>query len=287
MRLVIAILGIGLLVSACSPGSQNGTPTTTTLAATTTSRALSNEICTAGDLPFGDSGLVAVLGEDSGDASSLSEIRWDPASDCERLTISFGAGSGAPATTLGPIGVTVIPYAGVVRIGLPPELIETSVADSLLEGDLVDSVYAFRNGERLTIDIHAVDGIPIATRAFTTTSPASLVVDIVRAGTEAVPVGVTTTNTAVVINPTPGPGSYPIVVEGYAAPGLTSLHVQLNQDGDLLVDRSVALKGDAGAWQFFTSTIDDGPIGAVALFVGTVDGDGIRDTGALVSVNVE
>ena len=137
MNRLIVVLGITLLISACSPGSQRAIITTTTSLVTTTTRAPSSEICIAGDLPFGDDGLIAALGEDTGDAASLADIRWEPSATCERVTVNFGAASGAPATTLGPTGVSVVPYAGVIRIGLPPEVKVSAIADSLLEGDLV------------------------------------------------------------------------------------------------------------------------------------------------------
>lgn len=283
----IAIVGLGLLLSACSPGPEDTVATTTTVPVTTTTRAPSDEICLAGDLPFGENGLIAALGDDEGDASSLAEIRWDPSGTCERLTVSFGVGSGAPAATLGPTGVSVIPFAGVVRVVLPAEIVGTAIADTLLEGDLIHSAYVFRNDELLAIDIHAVDGVPIAARAFTTTSPASLVIDVRRAETQAVPVGLTATNTAVVISPTPGPLSYPMVVEGYVAPGLPSFHVQLLDDGEPFIDRSIALAGSPDAWQFFESRVDEGPLGSAVLFVGTVGADNRPDAGALVSITME
>lgn len=287
MYRLIAMLGFALVISACSPGSQEVSITTTTSVATTTTRAPSNEICIAGDLPFGDDGLIAALGEDTGDAASVADIRWDPSATCERITVSFGAVSAAPAGTLGPTGVSVIPYAGVVRIALPPEVKVSAIADSLLEGDLVRAVYVFRRDDHLAIDIHALDDVPIVARAFTTASPASLVVDVARASTDAVPVGVTASHSVVVVNPTPGPGTYPIPVDGYVAPGATSVHVQLVTDGVTLTDQTIALRGDTDAWQNFDAAIDDGPIGSVVVFVGSVDDDGQPDRGAVVSVTVE
>lgn len=282
-----AIAGFALVMSACSPGSQEATITTTTSVVTTTTRATSSEICIAGDLPFADAGLIAALGEDTGDAASLADIRWDPSATCERITVSFGSVSGAPATTLGPTGVSVIPYAGVVRIVLPPEVEVSAIADSLLEGDLVRAVYVFRSDAHLGIDVHALDDVPIVARAFTTASPASLVIDVARASTDAVPVGVTASHTVVVVEPTPGPGSYPIEVDGYVAPGATSAHVQLIADGATLTDQTLALEGDADAWQSLEAAIDDGPIGSVVVFVGSVDDEGRPDSGAMVSVTVE
>jgi hypothetical protein len=287
MRFGIVILGVSLLLAACSPASQDAPDSSTTTQATTTTRAPSNEICIAGDLPFGTDGLISALGGETGDATSLSAVQWDTSATCERLTISFGSESGAPATTLGPTAVSVIPFAGIVRIMLPAELARSAVADALFEGSLIQAAYVFRDDSLIAIDIHAVDGVPIAARAFTTTSPASLVVDVTRAATDAVPVGVTGTPTVVVINPTPGPDEYPIVVEGYIAPGMSSLHVQLLTSGEAVIDRSMALGANTDTWQYFTSTIDEGPSGTAVLFVGTVDGNGQPDTGARVSITME
>lgn len=287
MRWWTAVIGISFVLASCTSSTPDTAATTTTTLSSTTTRAPSNEICLAGDLPFADNGLIAALGDDIGDASSITEIRWDPSATCERLTVTFGAGSGAPAATLGPTGVSVISYAGVVRIGLPSEIVGTAIADTLLEGSLIHSAYVIRDEDVLTIDIHGVDGIPITARAFTTTSPASLIIDVARSATDAVPVGVTATSTAIVVSPTPGPSEYPIVVEGYVAPGFRSIHVQLLESGEPVADTSMALDGDTDAWQHFTSAIDDGPIGTAVVFVGTVDGNGRPDEGARVSVAME
>jgi hypothetical protein len=287
MDRLIAIIGLALVISACSPGSPQTAITTTTSAPTTTTRAPSNEICIAGDLPFANEGLIAALGEDAGDAASVAEIRWDASATCERITVSFGALSGAPAATLGPTGVSVIPYAGIVRILLPSDVTVSAIADNVLEGDLVRAVYVFRDGDLLAIDIHAADDLPITARAFTTASPASLVVDVAQAETPAVPVGATVTDTVIVVNPTPGPGSYPIPVEAYVAPGETSVHVQLVQDGATIKEQRIAVDGHKDTWQFFRTTIDEGPIASVVVFVGNVDDDGQPDVGAVVSVTVE
>jgi hypothetical protein len=287
MRWRTAITGISLILASCTSGTPDSVAITTTTLSSTTTRAPSNEICLAGDLPFSDNGLIAALGDDVGDASTITKIRWDPSATCERLTVTFGAGSGAPAATLGPTGVSVISYAGVVRIALPTEIVGTGIADTLLEGSLIHSAYVVREQDMLSIDIHGVDGIPITARAFTTTSPASLIIDVARSATDAAPVGVTATSAAVVVSPTPGPSEYPIVVEGYIAPGFKSIHIQLLESGEPVANTSMALDGDTDTWQHFTSTIDDGPIGAAVVFVGTVDGNGRADAGAVVSVAME
>lgn len=287
MRWWTVFVALGVFLSACTPGSQGVAESTTTSTATTTTGMPSSEICLAGDLPFGDSGLVAALGSDEGDASSIDELRWSASATCERVTVSFGAQSGAPAATLGPTGVSVISYAGIVRVVLPAEVNGSAIADSLLEGALIHATYVVRKEDTIAIDIHAVDGVPIVARAFTTTSPASLVIDIARAETDAAPVGVTATDTVTIVSPTSGSGEYPIEVEGYVAPGIRSIHIQLIKDGESVADTSLALDGDLDTWQSFESTIDDGPVGAAVVFVGTVATNGAPDTGARVSVTIQ
>jgi hypothetical protein len=262
---------------------------TTTLAPdTTTTRAPSNEICLSGDLPFVGDGLIAALGDDEGDATSVSQIRWDASGTCERLTVVFGTASGAPATTLGPSAVSVIPFAGIVRAGLPGEVEVSAVADTLLEGSLVRSVFVVRDQDGfIFIDIHGADEIPIEARAFTTTSPATLVIDITRADTQAIPVGITTTGSAVVVTPTPGSAQYPVVVDGYVEPGLLAVRVQLIESDNVVVDRSVSVNGYSDTWQSFTSTIEEGPSGTVVLFVGTLDSNEKPLNGTFVSITME
>jgi hypothetical protein len=175
----------------------------------------------------------------------------------------------------------------MVRILLPPEVTASAVADTLLEGSLIASAYVFREDDMMAIDIHATDGIPITARAFTTTSPASLIIDVARAGTDAIPVGVTATSRSVIVTPTPGPGEYPMVVEGYVAPGLESIHIQLLVSSEPVADTSMALDGTTDTWQHFMAKIDNGPAGTAVVFVGTVDENGRPDTGAVVSVTME
>lgn len=288
MRLSIPVALMGLILVGCSPAPENLATTATTGIETTTTRTPSNEICLSGDLPFRDDGLIAALGEGKGDATSVSQIRWDPSGTCERLTVTFGTGSGAPATTLGPSAVSVISYAGVVRAELPAEVDISAVADTLVEGSLVHSVFVVRDQDGIIfIDIHGVDGIPIRARAFTTTSPAALVIDITRADTAATPVGVTTTGTAVVITPTPGRAQYPAIVNGYVEPGLLAVRVQLIESDNVVVDRSVSVNGYTDTWQSFTSIIEEGPSGSVVLFVGTLDSNKNPLSGAFVSITME
>lgn len=288
MRWQVTVALVGVLASGCSPAAEEPTVTTSVETTTTTTQAPSDEICLSGDLPFSDDGLIAALGDDAGDATTVSRIRWDPSATCERITIAFGTESGAPATTLGPSSVSVIPYAGIVRAQLPEEVTSTAIADTLLEGSLIGAAFALRDPEGLiSIDIHGADQVPIEARAFTTTSPATLVIDIIRASTDATPVGVTATRTAVVVTPTSGRSQYPMVVRGYVEPGLLAVRVQIIQSDMAVVDRSIALQGYSDTWQSLSSLIETGPSGTAVLFVGTLDGAETPLNGAFVSIMME
>jgi hypothetical protein len=286
MRWLI-LASIALIVSACSPDAPPPSVTTTSLTVTTTTTLPSDEICKIGDLQFGEDGLVAALGEDVGDATTLSNIRWETSSTCERVTLSFASRSGAPAKTLGPTGVTVLSYASVIRIALPQELSDTAVADMLADGNLVDRVFVVRDDDgAMWVDIHGSHGLAIAARAFLTTSPSTLVIDIIASDPDAHPVGAALSKTAVVMTPPAGPTIYPFTVEGYAAPSEASTSVQLVEGDDVVSDISRSLPGWTDAWQAFVVGIADGPSGTIEIFVGSGDIAIDPDIGAIVVVEV-
>jgi len=288
MRWWTTVAVFGLFAAACSPVAEQPAPTTTVPDVTTTTRLPSDEICRSGDLPFSGDGLVAALGDESGDATSVSTLRWDPSGSCERVTVVFASTSGAPAATLGPSSVSVLSFAGIVRATLPPEVTISGVADTLLEGSLVNAIFVVRDQDGVMfLDIHGAEGIPLEARAFTTTSPATLVIDVARQDTAAVPVGVTTTDVAVVVLPTPGQTSYPIAVSGYVEPGRLSLRVQLSASGSIVSDHSIAVPGYTDTWQSYSSNLQEGPSGAAVLFVGILDEANNPGAGAFVSVTME
>lgn len=288
MRWWTTVAVFGLFAAACSPVVEQPAPTTTLPDVTTTTRQPSDEMCRSGDLPFSGDGLVAALGDEPGDATSISRLRWDSSGSCERVTVVFGSTFGAPAATLGPSSVSVVSFAGIVRATLPSEVTVSGVADTLLEGSLVNAIFVVRDQDGVMfVDIHGAEGVPLEARAFTTTSPATLVIDIARADTAAIPVGVTATDTAVVVLPTPGQASYPIAVGGYVEPGLLSLRIQLTASGSLISDHSIAVPGYTDTWQSYSSIIQEGPSGTAVLFVGILDENDNPGAGALISVTME
>ena len=278
---------IAVAVSSCSPESPETSVTTTTVVVTTTSTVPSDETCKTGDLKFGEEGLVAALGEDVGDATTLSSIRWEGSATCERITVAFASRSGAPAKTLGPTGVSVLGYASVVRVALPPELSATAVADMLADGDLVERAFVVRGADgAMLIDIHGRHGLAIAARAFATTSPSTLVIDVTASESDTNIVGAGTSRTAIVMTPPAGPTIYPFTIEAYAAPGEPSTRVQLMSDGEVVTDISHALPGWTDAWQAFGLAVPDGPSGTVEIFVGSGDVTIDPEVGAIVVIEV-
>jgi hypothetical protein len=277
-----------LLVVACSETTVDSSSTTAPSSTTSSTTTIpSDDICRIGDLLFGDDGLVAALGVDVGDAAVLSNIRWESAATCERLTVAFATESGAPASSLGPTGVSVLAASGIVRIALPRELTRTAVADLLPDGTLSERVFVVRDDDgALSIDIHTSVGQSVAARAFVTTSPSTLVIDLIDAGAPTPPIGAQISPVAVATTPIPGGAEYPFVIRGYAAPGLSGLTLQLTTDGQLWTDRTVSLKGWTDAWQRYTTEVTEGPSGTASIFVGSLGPEGQPDEGVAIVVDL-
>lgn len=265
---------VAVSAAACTPQSTEPTATTAPRVepSTTTTAAPAGPDCLAGDLPFAEQGIAAALDSPQHDATTIGGIRWQPEDGCERVLIEFLADGGSPATRLGPVGVTVSPDSGVVRVSLPEAVEASAIGDSLIDGSLVDRIYVVEGIEDgLVVDLHLQ--ARVAARAFTTTSPSRLVVDL-RPTTD-VPIGsvADTGGRIVVSSPLPGPGLYPIQVAGYAAPGVDGVRVTLLADGVVALERSVSTATEQHLWRSFTMTISDGPSGPVELRVSAGGGD--------------
>lgn len=285
----ILLMSIALALGACSPRANDAPTTTTTIGESSTSTTLAGEgePCSSGDLPFVNDGLVGAIGAARGDATTITQIRWEPGAECERIVVSFATESGAPATSLGPSGVTNFGFAGLVRVTLPEGVIDTSVADMVTDGALLGATYVVRDeSDALTIDLHGSDGVPLAARAFVTGSPASLVIDLIRQPDASSPSGAAVSNTAVVVTPSSGPGLYPFIVSAYVQPGLRTVTLQLASGDATALDRTISLDGFTDAWQSFETRVDDGPGGQSVLFVGQVDSNGRPIDGASISLDL-
>lgn len=281
----------GVLAAACTPSPSADDPTTTTTTSgdtTTTSTVIepSADACVSGDLPFESDGLVAAVGEPNGDAARVTQIRWEGGAACERIVVGFSTDTGAPAARLGVTGVTVLAFAGIVRVDLPDAVSATAIADTLVEGSVVDRAYVIRDDAgAMAIDIHATPGVAIAARAVATGSPATLVIDVIPIDGPP-PVGATSSQEAVVVTPPPGPNLYPFTVEAYAPPGIRSIRVILSGGETPTTNVAIALDGLTDAWQAVATRIVDGPSGSAVLYVGNVDAEDRPLDGASVSLDL-
>lgn len=269
-RLVPAVV---LLLGACTPAATDLTPTATVppTSQTTTTTATTEPVdapdCLAGDLPFAESGIAAALDSPQHDAITIGGIRWQPEQACERIMIEFLAEGGSPATRLGPVGVTVAQGSRVVRVSLPEAVAASAIGDSLLNGSLVHHVYVVEGIEDgLVVDLHLAQ--PAAARAFTTTSPSRLIIDLRPIADGAATAPQNATADVVLSSPRPGPELYPLRVAGYARPGVGAVQVTLrDQLGVVALSRSVSTVSSQHVWRAFTMTISDGPSGSVTVEV--------------------
>ncbi len=287
-RLLVGFLILAILAAACTPSGD--TPVTTTEPSSTTSTTITGDedVCRSGDLPYTDSGLIAALGEDDGDATTISSIQWDPHPTCERLALSFASGSTAPAATLGPAAAFLDAPSGVIVVELPAEVDTTALADLVVEGELIDRVYIVRSETgAISVHLHPAANVDIAARAFVTEAPVSLVLDVVpgRIGTRQVTVP--TSETVAITSPTEDSTTYPFVVDGYAAPGLGRVDLRLSTSSVVAAERTLSLTAYPDTWQSFSVTIDDGPSGPLELFVGTLGPEGQPDTGVTQRLELE
>ena len=287
MRRWIALVLAAVAVASCSPTSTP--PTSAPPADTTTSTTPdgdATDACVAGDLDFDTDGLIAAVGEADSDATTISQIRWEPQQTCERTVVSFATGSGAPATTLGVTGVTVIGFQGVIRVDLPDAIEGSAVADQWTDG-LIDRTYVIRDEDgNLFIDIHTSSETAVAVRAFTVTSPASLVIDVIADASLPQPVPAAVSDAAVIVAPTSGPALYPFTIEAYAPPQRSSTTVVVSASDVDASTVAVGLPGYTDTWQTFTTRIDDGPSGIVTVFVGDLAPDGSTSDGATVALDL-
>lgn len=279
-----------ILVFALASGcTQDGATTTTeasdagdTAATTQPDAAAARESNCGGGEAFRSAGLIAALGGDDGDARMLSSVRLTGEEGCERLTLDFLSSTGAPASVLGPMGVTLIAETATLRISLPPEVRASAVADAAIDSTLVDHLYVVEDEETgLFVDVHLNPTVPAEASAFDTISPAQVVVDLRESGgASAVLAPPRRGRDLVVLSPASGPGLYPIQVAGFARQGTDSVQVRLVGDGETSFAQVLPIERGTYVWQEFQLLIDDGPSGPIQLVVEAADADG-RPTDAI------
>ena len=124
---------------------------------TTVAGAQPDSPCLVGDRPFSSSGVISAFGGATGDAAQISGIRAGSHPGCERVVIDLLTADGAPAGSLGLVGVEYQEEVGIVRINLPNVVTRTAVADTRFDGALANRAYVVYTREgHLAVDIHTV-----------------------------------------------------------------------------------------------------------------------------------
>jgi hypothetical protein len=284
MRVAPLLIAVMVAVAACAPTESADDPTTIAPTTTTTSPA-DAPVCRSGEMPFVEEGVVAALDSQGRDARAIGGIRRYALDGCERIEIEFLSTTGSPASRIGPVGVSILSDSGIVRLTLSDTIADSAVADTTLNGDLVDAWFVVEGiAEGLVVDIHL--GRRAAARAFTTTSPAQLVVDLIPTR-ENLPIARPTSEGGIMLmSPQSGVGLYPIRVSGYSAPNVDAVRIRLSDSTGVFVDRSVSTRSSVHVWHAFDVGLTDGPSGSIDLFVGTVDEDNEPVSGVEVPLNL-
>ncbi len=265
------LLGVAasLLISACATvGSSDTTAdstTSTTLAAVTQPPTTAEPIvtddspCLAGDKPFSAEGIISAFGTANGDAAQISGIRWAAHPGCERVVVDLLTADGAPAGAIDPVGVDYSSAQGVVRIKLPASVSRSSIADTLLDGELADRAYVVATEDgRLAIDIHVASGTTPSLRAYEVSSPSRIVVDL-RGDQPAEEVrGTSTSSTVVLVSPIAGNAGTGFTVSGYVKGRSDEVLVSvLDSEGAQIAEQSVSVNGDSTIWREFSLELAD------------------------------
>lgn len=284
MRVTRLLIVIIVMMTACTPAEEADESTTT--APTTTTPSLTDApVCRSGELPFVEEGVVAALDSPGRDARAIGGIRRHALDGCERIEIEFLSTAGSPASRIGPVGVSILSESGIVRVTLSEFITDSAVADTTLNGDLVDEWFVIAGiSEGLAVDIHL--GQRAAARAFTTTSPAVLVIDLIPAQDD-LPIARPASDGGIVLmSPQVGVGLYPLQIAGYSAPNIDAVRIRLSDSTGVFVDRSVSTLSPVHVWHTFDVALTDGPSGSVDLFVGTVTEDGEPESGVEVPLDL-
>jgi len=247
------------------------TPTASSMATTSMPPSATVEpapVCLQEEIPFAADGIVATLGEGKGDAAAVGGVRWASHGTCERVIVDLLTESGAPAGALGEATVAYAADIGIVRVELPFSV--TAVADSVVEGDMVERVFVVRrlSGE-LAIDIHLAADNPTVVRSFEVGEPARIILDLTTAPDGVIPpTSPTIAADVVVLSPLPGPAAYPLIVSGYARTFEANVVARLVRGGTTEAEATATAADWLAAWGEFELTFEEGPSGSVALLVG-------------------
>jgi hypothetical protein len=224
-------------------------------------------VCLRGG-PFVADGAIQVRDAAPADAHQVGALRWERYDGCERFVIDLNTEDGAAAERAGAVTAEVLRELGVVRLSLRDvRWVDAEATDATFDGPLATAAFAVwsPDGRWAFVDLHLGD----AAEAHVTTldGPARVVVDL-RPGGPAVPEPAPRVRQVVVLEPRPGPTSYPLVVTGYARTFEANVVARLEQGGDEAYSDFTTATAWVDAWGHYSFTIEAGPSGPVVLHVG-------------------
>ncbi len=251
-------------VAACAPET-----TTTTTALPTTSTTSSTTIpvsggpipcCLTGDQLFVGSGSLGILSAGRSDSETITRFSWETHDECERLTIQFNSGGGAPALDPPSGSAMILGDSGVIRITLDRAITESAVSEHLVSSRFVNKIYVVRsNDETLFVDIHLAE--PALARITSSSSPAMIRLDLRPDGTKYSTPPIVSDD-LVIVHPTTGNISYPFSVLGYTRKSGKIEATITGETGEVAKASSpVTERGDT--WRAFVLLFPLGPTGAI------------------------
>jgi hypothetical protein len=253
---VLAALGAG----ACAPRGEAPAPSPAV------GRSEAPPVCLQGET-FVAEGPLPVPATPAGDARRISALRWSRHPGCERLVIDLAAESGAPASRPGAVSAELLRPLGVVRLTLPGvTMVDPRATEGRFDGPLAAAAYVFFSADGLLgADLHL--GAPAEAHVSVLEAPARVVIDL-RPGGAPLPRPVAAGQHIVVLEPRPGPASYPLAVSGYARQFEANVVARLEQGGREVALAFTTAAGWLDSWGAFELALEEGPAGSVVLHVG-------------------
>jgi hypothetical protein len=229
-----------------------------------------------------DEGSLGAFDQASSDAEQIGLITWDTNQECETFTIDFTTAEGAPATTPPSVSGEFLREVGVVRIEVDVE--STTITDQLVESALVDRLFVVRKFDRtLFIDFHLTE--PASAHMSITTGPGHILVQI-EAGGDPYPANPAVAANVVVISPTEGPVSNPVVVTGYSRNFEANTIGRITQGETVLAMNFTTAADWAETWGEFTLELNATGSGEAEaeLFAGEQSAQDGSDRGVLIDI---
>jgi hypothetical protein len=277
-RFVAVLLAIALL-SGCVPDAAPDTtapapsttttsstlPQTTTTSATIDPNAALEEQCGDADAPFTSSGAVGTGGSAESDASVVQAYTWQHVGACERVRVGFATAEGAPAVTPPQVDVRFLRWAGVVRLDFGTSVAAAVVAEQIVDTELIDRIYTVTEVDgTMYVDLHL--RVPAFVRAFTTSGPAAILVDLAHGG-QNYELPATRNDGLVVIAPDPAATTYPLTVTGYTMEADDTIEgILRGPDGSTVIGEAVVGSHDF-TWGGFSMVFPNGPPGLVSITI--------------------